>query len=59
MFISQLIIKGYRNFANQIVDFNDGINMIIGPNNGGKTNILRALRLIFDPHCSIPKNVNS
>ena len=51
MFISQLSIKGYRNFANQVIDFNDGINMIIGPNNGGKTNILRALRLIFDPHC--------
>ena len=25
--------------------------MIIGPNNGGKTNILRSLRLIFEPHC--------
>ena len=51
MYISKLIIKGYRNFSDQIIEFNDGINMIIGPNNGGKTNILRALRLVFEPHC--------
>lgn len=51
MFISTLTIKGYRNFANQTIEFNDGTNMIIGPNNGGKTNILRSMRLIFEPHC--------
>lgn len=51
MYISTLTIKGYRNFADQTIEFNDGTNMIIGPNNGGKTNILRALRLIFEPHC--------
>ena len=51
MYISKLIIKGYRNFANQTIEFNDGTNIIIGPNNGGKTNILRSLRLIFEPHC--------
>lgn len=51
MYISTLKIKGYRNFVNQTIEFNDGTNMIIGPNNGGKTNILRALRLIFEPHC--------
>lgn len=51
MYIASLTIQGYRNFANQTIEFNDGTNMIIGPNNGGKTNILRALRLIFEPHC--------
>ena len=48
MHISELRIKGYRNFADQTIEFNDGTNMIIGPNNGGKTNILRSLRLIFE-----------
>lgn len=51
MYISKLRIKGYRNFDDKTIEFNDGINMIIGPNNGGKTNLLRALRLIFEPHC--------
>lgn len=51
MYISSLNISGYRNFNDSTVEFNDGINMIIGPNNGGKTNLLRALRLVFDPHC--------
>lgn len=55
MYISKLIIKGYRNFTDQTIEFNDGTNMIIGPNNGGKTNILRALRLIFEPHCRFRK----
>lgn len=51
MYISKLRIKGYRNYDDKTIEFNDGINMIIGPNNGGKTNLLRALRLIFEPHC--------
>lgn len=55
MFISTLKIKGYRNFKDTTIEFNDGINMIIGPNNGGKTNLLRSLRLIFDSHCRYRK----
>ncbi len=51
MYISSLKIQGYRNFKNQTIEFNDGINMVIGPNNGGKTNLFRALRLIYEPHC--------
>ncbi|MBD5361172.1 MAG: AAA family ATPase, partial [Bacteroides sp.] len=51
MYISSLRINGYRNFSDQIIEFNDGTNIIIGPNNGGKSNILRSLRLIFEPHC--------
>ena len=46
MYISNITIKGFRNFDNTTVDFHDGINVIIGHNNAGKTNILKALSLV-------------
>lgn len=48
MFISKLKIEGFRNFKNNEIIFNDGINVIIGHNNAGKTNLLKALSLIMD-----------
>lgn len=48
MFISKIIIKGYRNFPDNEVDFNDGVNVIIGHNNAGKTSLLKAIRLLID-----------
>jgi len=48
LFISRVIIKNFRNFKN--VDVNLGHKqVIIGENNIGKTNFLRALQLILDP----------
>ena len=32
------------------VEFNDGINILIGHNNAGKTNLLKALQLVIEPH---------
>ena len=48
MYISQLKIANYRSFKDLIVEFNDGINAIIGSNNSGKSNLLKALSIIFD-----------
>lgn len=48
MFISKIAISNFRNFRDVEVEFNNGINVIIGPNNGGKTNLLNALGLIFN-----------
>lgn len=48
MYISQIHIKGYRNFKDTIISFYEGLNVIIGPNNGGKSNLLRAIGLIID-----------
>lgn len=51
MYISHIKIKGFRNFKDSDIDFNDGINILIGHNNAGKTNLLRALQLVIEPHC--------
>ncbi len=51
LYISRVKIKNYRNFKN--VDVNLGHKqVIIGENNVGKTNFLRALQLILDPTLS-------
>ena len=35
---------------NTEIDFNDGLNVLIGHNNAGKTNLLKALQLVIEPH---------
>lgn len=37
MYISKIHIKGYRNFKDKTIEFHEGINVIIGPNNAGKS----------------------
>ena len=48
MYISSINIFNFRNFVNEEVKFNDGLNIIIGHNNAGKTNLLKALNLVID-----------
>lgn len=52
MYISKIHIKGYRNFKDQIIEFHEGINVIIGPNNAGKSNLLRALDFVLNTDTS-------
>lgn len=50
MYISKIEIQNFRNFDenSEPIEFNEKINIIIGHNNAGKTNLLKALGLIFD-----------
>ena len=52
MYISKVKIKGFRNFKEKESIFNDGINVIIGHNNAGKSNILKAISLVIDTQSS-------
>ncbi len=52
MYISGIEIKNFRNFKNINVEFNDGINVIIGQNNAGKTNLIKAISLVIDNNTS-------
>lgn len=51
MRIASLRIKGFRNFIDERIDF-DGKTLIIGGNDTGKSNLLYALRILFDPSLS-------
>ncbi|MGQ1891791.1 AAA family ATPase [Thermophagus sp. OGC60D27] len=47
MYISGISIKNYRNFKDLSIEFNHGLNVIIGHNNSGKTNLIKALQLVL------------
>ncbi|PAD92929.1 ATP-dependent nuclease [Shouchella clausii] len=50
MFISKIDIQNFRNFngSKNTILFNEGINIIIGHNNSGKSNLLKALDLVLN-----------
>lgn len=48
MYIAKLAINNFRCFRQTTVEFQPGINVILGENNAGKTALLCALRLVFD-----------
>lgn len=51
MRLTRLQVTNYRSLFGERVDVNlaDGMNSVIGPNNCGKSNLLRALALALDP----------
>jgi len=48
MYIAQITIENFRNFKKTEIEFNDGVNVIIGANNAGKTNLIKALSMPID-----------
>lgn len=52
MYVSSIRIQNYRCFRDTTVEFTEDLNIIIGENNRGKTNLLRALGLVFDRNAS-------
>ena len=51
MNITKIKLENFRNYTNQEIIFNNGINVIYGNNAQGKTNILEAIFL-----CSMGKS---
>lgn len=45
MFLKKFNIKSYRCIKDASIDFNKGVNILIGENNSGKTAVLNALRI--------------
>ncbi len=43
MFIKNLLLKNYRNYENEVFNFNSGINILVGDNAQGKTNCAEAV----------------
>lgn len=55
MHISSLSLRNFRNFRSAKLQFEKGINTIIGENGSGKTNLFYALRLLLDE--SMPRYI--
>lgn len=49
MYINKIHIRNYRNFADFTMEFHNGLNVIIGANNSGKTGLLCAINLLNSP----------
>ena len=47
MYIKEIKISNFRNFKEASVPFHEGVNVIIGHNNTGKSNLLRAMGLVL------------
>lgn len=53
MYIQKISIKNYRCFRDFSMEFQKGLNVIIGANNSGKTGLLYAIRLLNEPVLSV------
>ena len=49
MYIRKIHIKNYRNFNDFEMEFHEGLNVIVGANNSGKTGLLSAIYLLNLP----------
>lgn len=47
MYISRVIIKNYRSIKSLELNFNSGKNVIVGKNNSGKSNIIKAIDIVL------------
>jgi len=47
MFLSKLKIKNFRKYKELEVSFKQGLNVLIGENDGGKTTIIDAIRILL------------
>jgi putative ATP-dependent endonuclease of the OLD family len=47
MYLNTLRIQGFRRFNDLSLKFKEGLNVIVGPNNAGKTAIVDALRVLL------------
>lgn len=48
MFLKEIQIRNYKNFIKERFVFQKGVNVIIGENDSGKTNMFQAIRLVLD-----------
>lgn len=53
MHIQKIHIKNYRNFNDFEMEFHEGLNVIVGANNSGKTGLLSAIYLL-----NLPSNIS-
>lgn len=52
MHISRLIVRNFRNLEYADVALSPGLNVAVGDNGSGKSNLIRATRLLLDPTIS-------
>lgn len=49
MYLSQLEVEGFRSLSRVSITLGRDVSVLVGENNGGKSNVIDALRLLTDP----------
>jgi putative ATP-dependent endonuclease of OLD family len=49
VYLSQLEVEGFRSLSRVSVTLNRDVSVLVGENNGGKSNVIDALRLLTEP----------
>ncbi len=49
MHLRQLDLRNFRSFSKEQISFEKGLTVLVGENNGGKSNIIDAIRLLSTP----------
>lgn len=57
MYISKMTLVNFKNFYNSNFVFDKGVNTIVGENASGKTNLFRAMRILFDDSMSFRERI--
>ena len=55
MHLSQLQLTNFRSFAGEQVSFERRLTVLVGENNGGKSNLIDAIRLLSTPLSGRPE----
>jgi predicted ATP-dependent endonuclease of OLD family len=58
LYLKKAHIKGFKSLEDTVIDFNKGLNIVIGKNAAGKSNILDCLYRTMSYHRSVSKNSN-
>ncbi|MFA6184697.1 MAG: DNA replication and repair protein RecF [Candidatus Shapirobacteria bacterium] len=46
MYLSKLLLQNFRSYPQQLIEFDPKLNLILGPNGSGKTNIIEAIFIL-------------
>jgi len=58
VYLSQITIKNFRIFTDFVLTLNEGLNLIVGENNSGKTALIDAIRYTLDTNSAEWTRVN-
>ncbi|MCE7698686.1 MAG: ATP-binding protein [Methanobacterium paludis] len=61
MILESISLENWKKFRNPVeIQFKDGLNVVYGPNESGKTTLMDSLRTtLFSKHSSRAKNIKS
>ena len=55
MHLNEITLRSFRNYDEVRVDFEPGVNLIVGDNAQGKTNLLEAISILAAEKASGPR----